>query len=166
MNLYVANCTRSHWCLNINRPEGGVIRLEIPSGQQRKFPSDLNKEGQEIVIEQIRKFGGQPRAKIHGKLSEFTGIVYATDKPLTEDEIVGANEDQLDHAQNRSVAQATRSAQAADLTVREGNNPKGKRKAKSTQISVSKKSDERGGEEPMMDIEFTESGDTKAKLPV
>jgi len=166
MKLYIANCTRGHWNLNINRPEGGVIRLEIPSGQQRQFPMDPNKEGLEIVVEQIRKFGGQPRSNARGKLNEFTGIVYSTDKPLTEAEIVGANEDQLDHAQNRSVAQATRSAQAADLTVREGNNPKGKRRAKSTQISVSKKDGERGGEVPMMDIEFTESGDRKAKLPV
>lgn len=166
MKLFISNCTRSHWALNLRFPEGKAIRIGIPSGHQRPFPVDLNQEQLENVIGQVEKLGGRPRVDTHGKLNKFTGLIYSTDKPLNEKEIKGAHEDQIDHAQNRSVAQATRSALAADLNWTDEHKPRGKRRAKTVGVSVSKKDSERGTEVPMMDIEISESGSTREKLPI
>lgn len=164
--LYIANCTRQNFILNVRVPEGKVMRIDIPSGHQVHFPTSLNPDAKEHVLHQLHRYGGRPRADVRGKLENFTGIVYSLDKPISEDEIVGANEDQLDAAQTRSVEQATRSALASDLANRESQKGSGrrKRKAKSTGVSVVRKDSERH-EEPMMDIEITDEANQKVKLP-
>lgn len=160
--LIVANTTRSKYLLNVRVPEiHKVVRFEIPSGEQRRFPLEMTSSQRAGVVAQLERYGARTRASVHGKLSSFTGLVYATDKPLTEDEIVSANKDQLDTAQERSVEQATRSGLAADQAWREGKNRRGRRLAKSTGVEVFKKESAGGKEEPMMSIEVSEQGETK-----
>jgi len=158
MKLFIANCTRSRFIFNVRVPESNkLMRLEIPSGQQRTFPMDLNPEQREGVLEQLHRYGARKRADVHGKLENFTGLAYSLDKPLTTDEIVSANEDQLDSAQNRSVEQATRSALAADLNFRDKGS-KNKRTARKVEIEVLQKTDGRSDPTPMMDLSIDETG--------
>lgn len=167
--LYIANCTRFEHVFNIRVPEvSKLLRIEISSGHQRTFPLDLNKEQTEYVVRQLERYGAKPRAEVHGKLNDFiSGVVYSLDRPLNEDEIVAANEDQIDAAQNRSVRQAVRLAQVAELAVHEGEDGKskarGKRLAKSVEVEVLRKDSKNGQEEPMMGIEFTEQSNQRIR---
>ncbi len=157
--LYLANCTRANHVLNIRVPEGKLIRLDIPSGQQRQFPVELTAAQKDVVLHQLHRIGAVPRSEVHGKLSNFTsGIVYSLDKPLNEEEIHHANEDNLDAAQDRSVIQAVRTAKSVDLGVRENNSPRGKRTAKSVGVEIAKKDDGRGQEVHLMGVEIVEGG--------
>jgi len=172
MKLFIANCTRSNFIFNGRVPESNkTIRLDLPSGTQRSFPIDLNQGQMDGIVEQLRRYGARKRSDVHGKLENFTGLVYSLDKPLTKDEIVSAHEDQLDDAQNRSVSQATRSALASDLNFRD-KGYKGKRTAKAVTMAVLKKTDARTDPEPMMDLTIDESGSRdrrslpSAQLPV
>ena len=167
MKLFVANSTRSRFILNVRVPEiNQAIRLDIASGCQRSFPLDLSESQWKDVSEQLARFGARKRSDVHGKLDKFTGLVYSLDKPISEDEIVAAFEDQIDSAQTRSVTQATRSALSADLAWRDKNNPKGKRKASSVKVEVLKKTDGRKRDEPLFDLEISEQGSRSANLPV
>ncbi len=157
--LIIANTTRQNHVYNIRVPEHKLLRLDVPSGQQRTFPLSLNADQQDFVLRQLERFGAVPRSKVHGKVENFiSGCVFSLDKPLTEEEFKMANEDQLDAAQDRSVKQAVRLVKAADLAHRENNQVRGKRALKSLEVSVSAKTDKRGGEIPMMDVEIVEGG--------
>ena len=157
--LIIANATRQNHVYNIRVPEHKLLRLDVPSGQQRTFPLSLNADQQDFVLRQLERFGAVPRSKVHGKVENFiSGCVFSLDKPLTEDEFKMANEDQLDAAQDRSVKQAVRLVKAADLSHREDNSVRGKRALKSLEVSVSAKTDKRGGEVPMMGVEIIEGG--------
>ena len=164
MKLFVANSTRSTFIFNVRVPEiQKVIRLEIPSGQQRSFPLDMTDSQRDGVLSQLLRYGARERKDVHGKLVDFTGLVYSLDKPISENEIRGAHEDQLDAAQERSVEQATRSALASDISHRDKSNPKGKRRPKSTSVEILKKDRDGGREEPMMNLEITEKGAANAR---
>lgn len=166
VKLFIANCTRSRFIFHASIEKGSKARrLDIASGHQEIFPGDLNQEQLAYVVTQLERYGGRKRADIRGKLEKFTGIAYSLDKPLSEDEIIAGNEAQLDAAQNRSVAQATNSALAAERAFRDPKTPK-KRSVKTVGVEVLKKTDARGDEVPMMNIEITENGSTSAKLPV
>lgn len=166
MKLIIANCTRSRFIFHARVPEHDKVRrVEVASGHQEFFPGDLNEEQLKSVVNQLERYGGRNRPEIRGKLKDFTGIAYSLNKPLSESEIVSANEAQLDNAQNRSVAQATNSALAADRAFRDKKSPK-KRTVKSVSVEVLERSDARSDERPMMNIEISENGSTTAKLPV
>ena len=107
--LFITNATRQNHVYNIRVPEHKMLRLDVPSGQQRTFPVQLTSAQEEAVIRQLERYGAVPRAKVHGKLEDFvSGCVFSMDRPLNEDEIKMAHEDQLDAAQDRSVKQAIR----------------------------------------------------------
>lgn len=157
--LIIANTTRQNHVYNIRVPEHKMLRMDVPSGQQRTFPLSLNQEQREFVLKQLERYGAVPRDKVHGKLENFiSGCVFSLDNPLTEEEFKMANEDQLDAAQDRSVKQAVRLVKAADLSHRENNQVRGKRALKSLEVSVSAKTDKRGGEVPLMGMEIVEGG--------
>lgn len=164
--MYIANCTRSHFVFNVRVPERrDAFRIDIQSGHQKKFPIELNAAGKEMVIKQLERFGAVPAPDINSTVKRFGGVIYSLTKPISEQQILYANENQLDSAQTRSVEQATRSALAAELANRD--NVKGKQQkriAKSIGIEVLKKEAERGKEERMMDLEITDQANRSASI--
>lgn len=164
--MYIANCTRHHFVFHVRVPERrDAFRIDIQSGHQKKFPADLNAAAKENVVKQLERFGAVPAHDINSTIKRFGGIIYSLNKPITEEQIVYANENQLDSAQTRSVEQATRSALAAELANRD--NTKGKQQkriAKTIGIEVLKKDSERGQEEKMMDLEITEQANKSASI--
>ncbi len=166
MKLFIANSTRSRFVLNVRVPEiQKIMRLEIPSGHQCSFPIDMNQGQLDDVLKQLERYGARKRESVHGKLQDFTGLVYSLDKPISADEIKAGNEQQLDAAQDRSVKQATRSALAAELSFRDPK-AKSKRSAKSVGVEVLKKESARSDEVPMMSLEISENGSQSARLPM
>lgn len=165
MPLFIANATRANQVLILGVPGMRNIRMDITSGHQGKFPVDLTSDQRNSVMEQLHRYGAVERRNVHGQVREFTGLVYSFDKPVSEDEIAAGNEEQLDHAQDRSVTQATRSALAADLAHRDQDNRrKGKRKSKKVSVEVLRHED--GIDTPMMGVTIDDEASTRAKLPI
>ena len=166
MKVFIASCTRGTFIFNAKLPENPkIIRVEIPSGHQVVFPIDMNEPQRAELIQQLERYGARERKGSHGKLEKFHGLVYSDEKPMKSDEIIAANVDQLDSAQNRSVEQATRSALAAELPFRD---PKDRRKrtVKTVGIEVLEKTEAGVKERPMMNVQIDETGSRNEKLPV
>ena len=119
MTIWIGNATRQELQIEARLPEmTKIFPVKISSGKQAEVRG-LSPAQEEGLIRHILRFGAAKRQDLHGKIKTFAGIVYATDKPMKMDEFHYGFEEVLDHAENRSVEQAVRSAQAADLKARE-----------------------------------------------
>ena len=133
MTIWVGNATRQEMQIEARLPEmGRVFVVQVSSGKQQEI-RNLSPAQEEGFIRHILRYGAARRQELRGKVKSFTGIVYATDKPLKMEEFHYGLEEVLDHAQDRSVEQAVLMAKSADMAMRE---PNGDRISQSTEIEM------------------------------
>ena len=136
--LYIANCTRQHLKFHYRVPEKPKLyMIYIPSGCQ-DFPRDSggwSKEQTAAVIEQLEKCGAKEVPEIGRNLTGFSGIVFSTKDPISEETIEQAHEVVLNLAQKRSVDSVQKAARTFDLVTRE-NFGRGKRLARETSVEI------------------------------
>lgn len=131
--MWIANTTRQEFQLEVRLPEMGRIYVaKVSSGKQVEI-KDLSPAQEDYLIAHMERFGGVKRQNLHGKLKEFQGIAFATDKAFKMEEFHYGFEEVMETAQNRSVEEAVKSAMAADMHMREAN---GDRKSQTTEIEM------------------------------
>lgn len=119
MTIWIGNATRQELQLDARLPEmSKIFQLRLSSGKQAEVRG-LSPTQEEALIRHMVRYGAAKRSELHGKVKVFAGIVYATDKPMKMDDFHYGLQEVLDKAEDRSVEQAVRSAQAADLKARE-----------------------------------------------
>ena len=113
MTIYIGNTTRQEQEIHVRLPEvSRIFVYRISSGKQIDVKG-LTGAQEDALVDYIAKFGAISRANLHGKINEFSGLVYDTKKPINMDEFNYGHEDIIDKAESRSVMEATRSALAA-----------------------------------------------------
>lgn len=138
MTLYISNPSRQpaafYFRRAITRDTSQPSVVHIAAGGQEAIGQGWTREETSYVIQQILRAGGADAAEAHGRMgSKFTGLLYREVHPVDVDEIVTAHESVLEHAKDRSVAQATRGALAFDRSANKG---KRQRLAQITEVEV------------------------------
>lgn len=134
MTIWIANTTRQEMEVHVRVPEmGRVFVRKISSGKQDEI-KDLSPGQEEAFIEHITRYGAVRRADLHGKAKAFQGMAYSTDKPFNMEEFHYGLEEVIDHAENRSVTEAVRSAVAADAHMVDKST--GQRLSQSTEMEM------------------------------
>jgi DNA-binding PadR family transcriptional regulator len=164
--IYIANCSRQELDMPISIPEySKLYYVRISSGRETEI-KNLNPIQVEYVVAHLERFGARKRSEVRGKLDKFnSGTIYSLDKPINEDEIVAANEEHLDNAQERSVYQITRSALAADQAMRDKND-KRKRLAREVSVEIEEEHPVKGRKPIKMGLTVSANGDPNANLPI
>ena len=114
---------------------GGPIYKTIPSGMQIEI-RDLSPEQLGYVVEQIERMGGENAAVAHGRMTQFTGLLWRERAPVTKDEILVGNQSVEAAGERRSVEQVTRSAAAFDRTANSNRGRTKQRIAKVTEVEI------------------------------
>jgi len=166
--LYIANTTKQNWNHHFRVPESNrPFFFQIPSGGQIVVGHGWTNSQQEAVIHQLEKYGARKASEISGALSKFPGLLYRTDKPITESQIIHGHEALVDAQERRSASEASRSAMAFDTVTREKKG-RGKRLAKVTEVSVDQETP-RGQKPDTNEVHFslgvTENGASNFKVP-
>lgn len=168
MSLFVANCTKQNWMLNVRIPETGRLAIiEIPSGQQRDIGKGLSDAGVSQVIAHLERFGVRNNADSKLRPDDFDGYLYSLDKPVKSDKISNAHDVLVDKQERRSATEATRSALAFDNATRDKKS--GKRLASVSEVEVVQDVPAREkptGKEVKMKVTVDPGGSSTAKLPV
>ena len=133
--LYIANTTKQNWnhhfrVLESNRP----FFVQIPSGSQVSVGQGWSTAQTDSVVLQLEKFGARSAVEVNGRLKHFTGLLYRTDKPISQNQIISGHEAVVETQQRRSAAEATKSALGFDLANRDKRT--NKRLAKLTEVTV------------------------------
>ncbi|MDE2104860.1 MAG: hypothetical protein KGL39_46920 [Patescibacteria group bacterium] len=150
MPIWIANTTRQEFELQVRLPEmGRIYTVKISSGKQAEV-KDLTPSQEEYMLQHLVRFGAVKRQDMHGKAKEFTGIAYSLDKPFKMDEFHYGLEDVLDHAENRAVDQAVKSALAADVHMRDKST--GDRMSLSTEVEMVEEKPENAKRQKRMKI--------------
>jgi len=169
MTIYIANTTKQNFHHHYRLPEMTrpfYVRLE--SGNQIKIGEDWNTTQTNDFIKRLEKFGAQKASSVSGKLENFPGLFYSTDKPISESQIVGGHEAVVDGQERRSAAEATKSALGFDAANRDRKRG-GKRLAKLTEVTVKQdvpRNEKPTGKEVEFSVGVSEDGSSNAKLPV
>ncbi len=133
--IYVANSTRQNQRIWFRLPEHSrTFVVEIPSGQQRYLGNDWNSAQLESFVQYLGTLGAIDAKTLSRKTSGFQGLIYSTEKALTENQILYGHEADLETREKRAADEATKAALAADQGVR--NLFKGKRAAKELTVEV------------------------------
>jgi hypothetical protein len=147
--IYLANATRQHYKFFYRVPENKrSFFVDIPSGYQERIGKDWSPEQQTSVIAQLEAIGAKQVPQISGKMENFSGLVYSTSKPVSEDKIHQANEVVISDAEKRSIDTAQKAARTFDLTTREKKG-KGRRLARETSVEIIE--EDKPGEKPTSD---------------
>lgn len=163
MTLYIGNTTRQHNHLEVRLPEGRNTFSEmIYSGRQIKVGS-LSPGQEAALIEHISRYGAIERSKLHGKAKGFEGTVYS-EKPLKMEEFHYGLEEVLDHAEDRAVTEAVKSAIAADKHMIDKQT--GQRLSASTEIEMEEEHVKRGKKGRKMKLTVDPKAEQSDKVPL
>jgi hypothetical protein len=167
MTLYIANTTRQNWNHHFRVPEmSRPYFVQIPAGRQVKVNENLGRDSEDAIIRQLLRYGGRNANEVSGRLEQFPGIFFRTDRAISESEIVSGHEAVLDHAERRSADEATRSALAFDAINRDSDT--NQRLARETQVEIIQevpKDQKRTGEEVNFSVSVAENGSSSFKMP-
>ena len=149
MTLWIANTTRQETELHVCLPENTKLLVRrISSGRQDELKG-LSVGQEEAIIAHLLRYGGVNRKDLHGKNTRFQGMAFSTDRPFSENELRYGFEEVIDAAESRSVTEATKSALAADLSMR---NADGSRISTSTEIEMIEEHPEKNSKRKSMRI--------------
>ena len=167
MKIYIANTTRQHVALMVRIPEiNQPVRFEIPSGQQIPLGDGFSELQTAAVISHVERFGAKPASNLSGKMDDFSGLLYRVERPVTEAQIISANEVVTNSQQKRSVNEAIKAVESFDVLTREKGG-KGKRNAKETSIEIESMTVSESGKvskEPLMKVTVGEGGDSDKSI--
>jgi hypothetical protein len=136
--LYIANTTKQHYRLYLQVPENKrPFTYEIYSGEQVEVGHNWNHSQLESVIKQLEGLGAVQGSHISAALTNYSGLLYRTDKAVTESQIHAGHDAVVDAQERRSAEEAERGAKGFDIAHREGKKARGKRLAKVTEVEVS-----------------------------
>lgn len=111
MAVFIANCTRQnllHW---YRMPETNqLLHIRIDSGQQEKMGDRWTDGEQTYFVEQLERRGFRNFKDIKGKVEDFAGWLYSTDKPIKEDQYHVAFEKVIENANERAVQEVQKGA--------------------------------------------------------
>lgn len=168
MSLYVANCTKQNFQLNVRIPEAGkVLVMEIPSGQQRNVGEGMSPASIRHVIAHLERFGARNNSDGKLNMDEFDGYLFSLEKPVKADKISDAHDVLVNKQEKRSATEATRNALAFDRTTRDKKT--GKRLASLSEVEVIQDVPAREkptGNEVKMKVTIDPNGSSTANLPV
>lgn len=167
MTLYISNPSRQpvvfYYRKAITRDTSQPHSVHIAPGCQEAIGQNWSREEKTYVISQILATGGADAAEAHVRLRGFTGLLYRDVNPVGRDEIEVAHESVMQHAQERSVKQVTRSALSYD---KQTNGSRRERAAKVTGVEI-KQELARGqrvtGDEVHFDMTIDPDGSTDAR---
>lgn len=134
--IYVANSTRQNYRVYFRlREHERPLIAEIPSGQQRIFGKDWNAGQHEDFLSYLTHTLHALEAKDLSRATPgFQGLIYSTEKALTENQILYGHTADLETREKRSADEAMKAVMAADQSVR--NMFQGKRAAKELTVDV------------------------------
>jgi hypothetical protein len=138
MTLFISNPSKQHAEFHFRTSVGkdnpsGPQAVIIPSGGQVEVGHGWTAEQTAYVIKQLLMQGGADAAQAHGKMQNFSGLLYRENDTVDVEEIVTAHDAMVAGQEERSAKQATRSALAFDRTV----NPKrNERRSKVTGVEI------------------------------
>lgn len=135
MSLFIANTTKQDWhhhfrVLETNRP----YYTQIPSGSQVELGKDWNAAQTDSVIRQLEKYGARHAVDVNKKIGKFHGLLYRTDKPITENQILTGHDAVVETQEKRSATEATRAVLGFEKSNRDKRS--GKRLAKVTEVEI------------------------------
>ena len=135
MTLFVSNPSGQHVLFLYRDPRNNLLaRIDLQSGHQAEIGKAWSAAETALVVEQLERFGARDAAESHGTMGRFTGLLYRDMAPVTTDEIEMAHAALVGTLEERSAAEATRSALAFDRAVNGGT--RGQRRARTTQVEV------------------------------
>lgn len=140
MTVYLANTTKQHFIHHFRLPERhDVLRVTVYSGGQEELGKQWSPSQTQSFIEDLQRYGARHRDEVSGKMDNFTGLLYSTSKPVTEDQIVEGHEAVMDAAAKRSAEEAKKGALGFERSTR---NPRKlrERTAKVTEVEIKQES--------------------------
>jgi hypothetical protein len=167
MTLYIANTTKQNWNHHFRVPEmKRPYFVQIPSGAQVQIERKFGPIAEDMIIEQLQKYGGRNANEVSGKLEAFPGIFYRQAKPIGEDEIVAGHDKVVENQEKRSAAEATRAALGFDASKRDRKNKK--RLVQTTEVEVIQdvpRNEKPTGDEVHLHLTVAHDGASNVKLP-
>ncbi len=115
MRLFLRNTTHQSFEINCTIPEMRKTYSVTLHPKRDQEVRGLNIDQIHVLIAHLEKHGARDRKTLHGKTDDYHGLAYSLDKPFTDDEVLVGYEAVLDHAQDRSVQEATRAAVSATV---------------------------------------------------
>lgn len=116
MTLYVRNTTRQSFEVNERLPEMGCVYSLALHPKRTIEIKNLNSDQIDRLIAHFDANGFMDRKNMHGRIEDYSGVIYSLDRPINDDEVVSGYNAVIDSAQDRSVKEATRAAISAGAT--------------------------------------------------
>lgn len=169
MPIHIANCTKQNVRYFYRAPEQSQPKfIELPSGHQGIIGHGWSEQQMRSVISHMERHGFRPASESSSRLTEFTGVFYRIEKPVTENQIHTGHDALVEHQERVSAQEATRGALAFDGATRDPKNRK-KRLARVTEVSVKQDVPPREkptGNEVNFSLSVDPEGRSDVKLPV
>jgi len=116
MTLYVRNTTRQSFEVNERLPEMGRVYTLALHPKRTVEIKNLNSEQLDRLIAHFDANGFMNRKNMHGRIEDYSGVIYSLDRPINDDEVVSGYNAVTDRAQDRAVKEATRAAISGGAT--------------------------------------------------
>ncbi len=139
--ITIANASRQHHKFHYREPgRKQASFVMIPSGTQRQIGQHFSASDTADVVEQLERAGARSRSAMLAKPDpRFKGLVYSTDKALSEDDLLQTSERAIEGAEITSARESLKSALGADEAI---NGKRGSRRSKETVVQVEARTEE------------------------
>jgi hypothetical protein len=165
--LYIANATKQNWNHHYQVPEKErPFFVQIPSGSQVVLGQGWNASQIDSVVKQLERYGALHVNDLSQNIGKFPGLLYRTDKPISEDQILNGHAAVVDAQEKRAATEASRAALSFDASTRDKRSRR--RLAKTTEVSVQQDvpyGEKSHGDEVNFSLGVSEDGRNDLKLP-
>lgn len=172
MTLNIANPTLQDWTVPYRlgvpkSPEFGILRqFTVGSGCQIDLHLNAIEQAQLIGFLE-EKHGARDAAEVHGRLTNFMGLIYRDMGQIETTEIEQARESDVQAREEQSVRQAVRSALGFDKSARKGNAARGGARVTETTVEQElPRGVRRSGKEVTFSMSVDPEGRNDIALPI